>query len=436
MIYNLAYLLEEMGDVKRAEAEYTRAIAIQEKVVKEYSAAHEDARRLSSSLINLGELAADRGAADRAEKLIRRGLEIQETLAREYPSIPEYRKYLGRTLRTLAGRLAEWKKLPQARAAFRRSIEVQELLVKQYPKFPEYPRDLASTYNNFANLELVNGNTAKAETGFRKALAIQEPLVRRYPKIPEFRQEIGNSYGNLGTALLRRQTYAEAERAFRRALGQDKVLLARFPDAAEYLLRKGMGEGNVGLSLSKQGKGEKALAWYGRALQDMETARRQMKRLPAQGLEWLRNTYSNRAAALEERGRFRDALADWQQLVRLASPEQRGPDQLRMALCLAQSGQAEKAIATAGKLTTSKETSGEMLLAAARVYARAAKISPSPRKEDYAAQSLQLLRRAERRGQFHSGEQIARLREDPHLSSLQSFSDFQRWLANVRPRMK
>jgi serine/threonine protein kinase/tetratricopeptide (TPR) repeat protein len=434
--YNLAYLLEEMGKKKEAEAEYHRAIAIQEKVVKELPAGRDEARRLSSSLINLSELVAERGALDEGEKLLRRGLAIQETLARDYPSIPEYRKYLGRTLRALADRLGDRKKLAEARATYRRAIDVQQLLVKQYPKFPEYRRDLASTYNNFANFEQDQGRTPEAEAGFREAIRVQEPLVREHPTIPEFRRELANSYDNLGYAVVQRRAYSEAERVYRRALAQEEALLRQFPNAAEYVLRKGGTQGSVALTLAEQGKKKEALGWYTRSLDNLNAARARMKSQLPQGLDWLRNSYSGRATTLESLGRFTDALPDREQVIRLTPPAQRKAEQLRWALCLARAGQVEKATAQAGALTASEETSGELLVAAARVYGRAAEVSQAPRKHEYSAAALRLLRWAEGRGHFTSAAALARLTKDRDLAGLRALAEFRDWLAKVRQRKK
>jgi tetratricopeptide (TPR) repeat protein len=434
--YNLAYLLEEMGKKKEAEAEYHRAIAIQEKVVKDLPAARDEARRLSSSLINLSELVAERGALDEGEKLLRRGLAIQETLARDYPSIPEYRKYLGRTLRALADRLADRKKLTEARAAYGGAIEVQQLLVKQYPKFPEYRRDLGSTYNNCANFEQGQGRTAEAEAGLRAAVRVQEPLVREHPTIPEFRRELATSYDNLGYAVVQRRAYSEAEQVYRRALAQEEALLRQFPNAAEYVLRKGGTQGSIALTLAEQGKRKQALEWYVRSLDNLNAARARMKSQLPQGLDWLRNSYSGRATTLERLARFADALPDWEQVIRLTPPAQRKAEQLRWALCLAQAGQVVKAIEQAHELTASEETSGELLVAAARVYGRAAEASRSPRKQEFAAGALRLLCRAEGRGQFASPAAVARLKKDRDLAGLQALPEFRDWLAKVRQRKK
>jgi serine/threonine protein kinase/Tfp pilus assembly protein PilF len=434
--YNLALLLNEVGRDAESEEEYRRAIALNERLVKDFPQSHEYVRRLSSCLINLSEVLANRKAWDEAEAVHRRGLAIQEQLARDYPAIPEYRKYLGRTLASLGSLLEDRGKYDEARTMLHRSVEVRQLLARQYPKSPDYWRDLGSIYNNFAFFELQRGKPANAEAGFRRALSVQEPLVREHPTIPEYRQELGNSYGNIGSVLLERKAFAEAEEAFRSELEQDEALLAQFPDDPEYLLRKGAGEGNVAMTLSAQGKKKEALGWFGRSLEHLKAALARMKQPPPRGQEWLVNTTERRAATFQEMGSFVDALADWDEVLKLAPPEQRAGFRLRRALCLAQGGMPERAAAEAEALTAERGAPAERLLWAARVYARAAESAGLSRRQEYATRCLDLLRRAEETGQFDTQEKITSLKEDPHLASVQSRPDFRGWLADVRPRKK
>src|SRR5262249_55527944 len=238
-------------------------------------------------------------------------------------------------------------KYDEARTMLQRCVEVRQLLARQYPKSPDYRRDLGSIYNNFAFFELQRGKPAAADAGFRPPLTVQEPLVRERPTIPEYRQELGNSYGNLGSVLLERKASAEAEQAFRRALEQDEALLAQFPKDPEYLLRKGAGEGNVALALSAQGKKKEALGWFGWSLEHLKAALARITWPSPHGQEWLVNTTEGQAATFQELGRFEDALANWEEVVKLASPEQRAVFRLRWALCLAQGGKPEQAAAEA-----------------------------------------------------------------------------------------
>ena len=83
--YNLALLLDEMGQSAAAEAEYQLAIEVNEALVHDFPQTHDYARRLSSCMINLSELLARREAWDEAEQLHRQGLHIQEQLTRDFP---------------------------------------------------------------------------------------------------------------------------------------------------------------------------------------------------------------------------------------------------------------------------------------------------------------------------------------------------------------
>jgi tetratricopeptide (TPR) repeat protein/predicted Ser/Thr protein kinase len=429
--YNLALLLNEMGRDPEAETEYGQSIAINEKLAKELPDSHEYARRLSSSLINLSELVGQRGAREEAEKLLRRGLEIQEKLTRDYPSIPEYRKYLGRTLRSLASLLHHRQKLPEAAEAYRRTVEVQDQLVSQYPRIAEYQRDLASTFNNRGFFEMETGRLREAEKSFRKAQAIQEPLVLAHGTILEYRQELCNTYGNLGEVLLRLREFAQAEMEYRHGLEHEQTLWQRFPDDPEYQLRVGAAEGNVAEILAEQGKKEESLKWFDRALGNLKSALEKEKPPSARGQGWLRNTLQGRATTLQQLGRFTVALADWNELVRLAPKAEEPTLRLLRALCLVQAGQVEQGVAEAHALSIDPQTSGERLRIAARVLARAVEGGPPSRKEEYAQKALDRLRRVEAKGLFKSRDEVDRLDKDPDLASLRGRPGFQSWRAQL-----
>ncbi len=160
--------------------------------------------------------------------------------------------------------------------------------------------------------------------------------------------------------------------------------------------------------------------------------------------EWRLNTTSNRALTLEQLGRFSEALVDWELCLTLAPPERQPVVQMQRALNLAQSGRDEEAVvevealaaaeadgkASVGTKPQTSIGSGEWQLWAARVLARTAEAS-ADRQEEYAVRSIELLRTAGNSGYFATPDKLRELREDPHLASLRSRSDYQTWLAKL-----
>ena len=428
--YNLALLLDEMNQDEESEAEYRRAVEVNEGLVRDFPKWHESVRKLSSSLINLSGMLAKREAWDEAEKLHRRGLEIQEQLARDYPAIPEYRKFLGRTLGSLASLLEDRGKLDEARATYRQTVEVRQLLARQYPNFPDYRRDLGSIYNNFGFFELNTGDLAAAEAAFRQALAVQEPLVHEHSKIPEFRKELGNSYGNLGTVLLDQQKYADAEQVFRQVLDQHETLLSQFPNEPEYLLFKGADEGNIGEALAAVGKKAESLEWFNRGLEHLQIAQGRLPKPSPRGQEWLFNTTWNRATTLEHLSRLNEALEDWERAIILAPAAKKLAVRIRRALCLAQNGKPEDAVAEAVTIAAGNDVTGEILLDAARVLARAS-VAATSHKDEFAAQAVELLQRAEWKQYFDSDKKLNELSEDVHLEGVRGRPEFLAWLKQL-----
>ena len=197
------------------------------------------------------------------------------------------------------------------------------------------------------------------------------------------------------------------------------------------MLRQGADEGNIAAALSGQGKKQESLEWFKRSLEHLQNAESRMQRPSPRSRNWLVNTFSQRATTMEQLARFPEAIADWQQAEKLASQGEQAGLQLRRALCLAQSGHPEAAVAVAAEVTSDAGSSGELLLGAARVLARAATVT-SKLKEEYLLRSIDLLRSAEKTGYFHTAERLTSLQDDPHLESIRSHSLYQEWRAQLR----
>jgi tetratricopeptide (TPR) repeat protein len=197
-------------------------------------------------------------------------------------------------------------------------------------------------------------------------------------------------------------------------------------------LYRGADEGNIAEAVAAQGKKQQSLEWFNRSLASMNSAMGNMNSPSRIGQSWMLNTTTNRAVTLEQLGQFGEAIADWERVLELAPAERKGVIRLRRALCYAQSNKADEAVAEAGFVVAETSNSSELLVWAARVYARAAEFARD-KNEKYLSSAIALLRTAEKAGEFNTDEKIASIKEDPHLTSVRSHPEFQDWLAKVRP---
>jgi len=78
--------LRESGDLAGAKARYETALAIRERLVRDFPAAAEVQRDLSISYERLGDVFEATGALPRAVELYERSLRIADALARANPS--------------------------------------------------------------------------------------------------------------------------------------------------------------------------------------------------------------------------------------------------------------------------------------------------------------------------------------------------------------
>jgi serine/threonine protein kinase/Flp pilus assembly protein TadD len=115
--YNLAGLLQEIGEKKEAEEVYRKAIAVHEKLVVEFWNV-EYAARLLTCYDRLAALLKGNGRTQDAEKLRRQATELYEKLATANLKVPEYRLELA----DLYIQFGEWDK---AAAAYTKVIELK-----------------------------------------------------------------------------------------------------------------------------------------------------------------------------------------------------------------------------------------------------------------------------------------------------------------------
>ena len=156
---NLAFLLQDQGDLAGARPLSERALAIREKVL---GPEHPDT---ATSLNNLASLLQDQGDLAGARPLYERALAIREkVLGPEHPDTAT-------SLNNLAVLLQAQGDLAGARPLYERALAIREKVLG-----PEHP-DTATSLNNLASLLQAQGDLAGARPLYERALAIW-PSIR------------------------------------------------------------------------------------------------------------------------------------------------------------------------------------------------------------------------------------------------------------------
>jgi predicted Zn-dependent protease len=173
-----------------------------------------------------------------------------------------------------------------------------------------------------------------------------------------------------------------------------------------------------------------ALGWYDRAAARLEAP-------PAVGTAAARgalcNAQAGRAMALLAASRLADAAAALERAADLADEPRRSSLRLRRAQVLVIARDHHRAAAIVRELAAARDATGETLDALARVLALAADVAKADAAiaNDYAAQSVALLKRAQATGHYRAAQAADRLREDADLTSLRNRADFAEFLRGL-----
>jgi tetratricopeptide (TPR) repeat protein len=314
----------------------------------------------------------------------------------------------------------------EAGADYDRAIEVCEGLREQFSPAPEHRARLARLH--FERGILRNAQKRpEAEADYRQAVALHEQLADEFKAEPHHRLDLANDLNNLGVFLAEHRQPAEGAKTYRRAIDLGESLIKDFPDTPQYKLSLGANYGNLGNVVRDQGQPAEALAWYDRAegllaplaLKEVRLGRAQVV---------LRNACWDRANALGQLGRHKEAIVAWQRAIDLDY----GLDKFALRNFLL-TARLEDIIQSNVRATNEAEFAA-FFYDAARVNARAAVLAAakydSGLQEQYGRRAVQLLGRAQTAGFFKDTRNLAKLK-DLDLDTLSPRPDFQKLLTEL-----
>jgi tetratricopeptide (TPR) repeat protein len=166
----------------------------------------------------LGVLLADLGRRPEAEAQYRRALALQEKLAAQFPAVPQYRDDLAGSHDNLGLLLAGLGKRPEAEEQYRRALALKEKLAAEFPAVPRYQVALGGAYCNFGNLIRNGGQPGKSPEWFTKAIRILTAVYDQDRQLMVAKRFLRNSHENRAYAYDALHQYAEAVQDWDRAV--------------------------------------------------------------------------------------------------------------------------------------------------------------------------------------------------------------------------
>ncbi|HEV3079094.1 MAG TPA: serine/threonine-protein kinase [Gemmataceae bacterium] len=438
---DLGNLLAHLGKRGEAQVEYRAALTIHEKLATEFPNVPAYRLDLTKHHNNLGVLLADLGKRGEAEVEYRTTLTIEEKLVADFPSVPAYRGELAASHNNLGLLLAELGKRGEAEAEYRAALTVQQQLADDFPTVPAYRDELAGSHNNLGYLLAELGKLDEAEAEYRAALAIHKKLAADFPSVPAYRRELAASHNNLGLLLAELGKRGEAEAEFRAALTIRETLAADFSSVPDYAMDLGGSYCNFGNLNNDNGMPREALDWYVKAVQVLEQVLAKDSRL-VYARQFLQNAHGARAETFDRLSRFAEAVKDWDRAIDLDEGPRRSYFRISRAHSLAQAGDHAKAVAEANELGQTAGVKGGELYNLACVCSLAAAAvksdapvgkdgDPTKLKDQYAARSVELLRKAESAGYFKDQKNIEHMKRDADLDPIRLRGDYKKLIAEL-----
>jgi tetratricopeptide (TPR) repeat protein len=164
-------LYYQMGKTVEAEAEFRKALAVQQKLADDNPAVPLFRWNLANSLLGTGWQFAQAGKLDEAIGYYTREEAIRLKEAEASSADSERRDYLANCQTNMADVLRRVGRLDEALAACERSLAVREPLAAAHPELPFYGAGLGETYQKLGQVRCDMEDLAGAAAAWKRACA-------------------------------------------------------------------------------------------------------------------------------------------------------------------------------------------------------------------------------------------------------------------------
>jgi tetratricopeptide (TPR) repeat protein len=424
---NLGAVLYALGKWDEARVEYEQALDLQHKLAAQAPASPEARQATALAHSNLGVLLHFAlGQPHEARLQYEQARDIQQQLAEQFPAVPDYQSELSATHANLGLVLAAAGQRDEARVEYGQALDRQQKLAARFPAVPAHLQRLAVIRINLGVLLNELGKPEEARLEYERARDIEQKLAARFPSVPDYQYQLSRAHHNLAYQLDALGKWDAARHEYEQARDVLQELAARFPAVHTYQVELGSTYNSLGqLIRDRQGQPADSLPWFDKAVGTLTVACEKESR-DVTAKRNLRNSYWNRAQALDGLRKHAEAMKDWHKAIEL-SPEPEAPlMRAARATSLVKAGRVAEGVADMDELTRAGEWSAEQWYDFACFYAVTSG-KATDKKRAYADRAMELLRKAVQAG-FGSGAQMAK---DADLDPLRDREDYRQLLKDL-----
>jgi tetratricopeptide (TPR) repeat protein/predicted Ser/Thr protein kinase len=325
---------------------------------------------LAIAYLRVGGISRIVGDNAAAEEALVRGVETVDGLVAEAPDQRRLRLDLAALLSTLALVRSETGQTEAATEAFDRALSIERALINQAPDNLDYLGRHANTLDNLAQQEERTGNAEAAEAHFREVVELRQRVVAGTPDDPaavlgqvhvavnfgSFLARAGRLqealdvmdaarpaadrlvtgersakrdntysalYSNLGGVYMLQGQLDRCAEAYGREIEVRRRLVDEHPSSLDFRLKFGSSLTNLAELAVRAGDPATSLARFEEAIRQLGKV---LEREPRHvtGRAFLSYTHAWHARALEALGRYREAVAAWDQA--MAYDDARDPE--------------------------------------------------------------------------------------------------------------
>ncbi len=262
LIHGLAISHVNLGRVTKDPKEFQSALDLLRPIRDTYPACRQSLVQAINQLSSFQEV-------DQKETMLEEVRELTQSALSESPADPSLRLTLGQSTHNLGLLYMNTHRIEQAEESIAEALSVFRKLVIDHDGVYEYQTSLAECLSALANLEYQRGDFADAMQHMNECYAIRELLVARYPAVLEHREALARSYQTHASSLISMQNHSEAIEMARRGLDVAERLQAEHP-RRQHAFLVAAGHSLMGSTLLANSRADEAAKSFEQACETFE----------------------------------------------------------------------------------------------------------------------------------------------------------------------